>query len=123
MTEEGAYRGLLQPSLVALAGGTVAAGVGGIAAAAVLFGLEHYRGGSTYVALSTLAGIGYGAAAFASGRGGGAIAVHLALNTVHFVGFTYPARDPRYRSEVHGVASRIASFEGRDEKGRAAPGG
>jgi membrane protease YdiL (CAAX protease family) len=43
------------------------------------------------VALSSLAGIGYGLAAGSAGGITGSIAAHIALNTVHFLCFSYPS--------------------------------
>lgn len=61
--------------------------------AAVLFGVAHAAGGIAYVALATLAGIGYGWVFLRTGRIEASILTHFALNTVHFLGFTYPALD------------------------------
>lgn len=61
-----------------------------IAISSILFGLAHIRGGWTYVALATLAGIGYGVAYAKTRRIESAMFVHFFLNTVHFIGFTYP---------------------------------
>ncbi|MDO8541110.1 MAG: CPBP family intramembrane metalloprotease [Opitutaceae bacterium] len=60
--------------------------------AAVLFGVAHVAGGPVYVALSALAGVGYGWAYLRTGgRVEASILTHFALNTVHFFAFTYPA--------------------------------
>lgn len=60
--------------------------------AAVLFGLAHAAGGPAYVALSTVAGVGYGWAYLRTGgRIEASILTHFALNSLHFFGFTYPA--------------------------------
>lgn len=59
--------------------------------AAVLFGLAHVGGGWTYVALATVAGVGYGWVYQRTGRIEASILTHFALNAVHFLGFTYPA--------------------------------
>ncbi|MYM38057.1 CPBP family intramembrane metalloprotease [Pseudoduganella sp. CY13W] len=58
---------------------------------ALLFGAAHLAGGATYAALAALAGLGYAYAYHATGRIEAAIATHLLVNTVHFIGFTYPA--------------------------------
>ncbi|MFC7654409.1 CPBP family intramembrane metalloprotease [Pseudoduganella danionis] len=58
---------------------------------ALLFGVAHLGGGPAYAALAALAGVGYGYAYHATGRIEAAIATHLLVNTVHFLGFTYPA--------------------------------
>ena len=95
VAEEAVFRGLLQPSIaVLLGGGPLATGVA-VVGTAIVFGLAHHRGGSTYVALSTITSIGYQAAAAVCGRVTGGIAAHFALNATHFFGFTYPAIDRR----------------------------
>ncbi|WP_348694166.1 CPBP family glutamic-type intramembrane protease [Duganella fentianensis] len=58
---------------------------------ALLFGAAHLGGGAAYAALAALAGVGYAYAYHATGRIEAAIATHLLVNTVHFIGFTYPA--------------------------------
>ncbi|HEY0945310.1 MAG TPA: CPBP family intramembrane glutamic endopeptidase [Opitutaceae bacterium] len=59
--------------------------------AAVLFGLAHFAGGAVYVALATVAGLGYGWAYERTQRIEASILTHFALNSAHFLGFTYPA--------------------------------
>jgi membrane protease YdiL (CAAX protease family) len=58
---------------------------------ALLFGAAHLGGGPAYAALAALAGVGYAYAYHATRRIEAAIATHLLVNTVHFLGFTYPA--------------------------------
>lgn len=94
LAEEAVFRGLIQRELQDRwrnrpHGRTLAVGV-----AAVLFGLAHFAGGPAYVALATLAGLGYGWAYLRTGRIEAAVLTHFALNTVHFFGFTYPAVAP-----------------------------
>ena len=95
LAEEALFRGFVQARLAARwshrpRGPHVALG-----AAAVLFGLAHAAGGPVYVALSTLAGLGYGAAWLRSGgRIEAAILTHFSVNALHFLGFTYPALAP-----------------------------
>lgn len=91
VAEEALFRGFVQRRLQEAwrprrGGAAVACGV-----AAVLFGLAHLGGGWTYVGLATVAGIGYGWVYARTGRIEASILTHFALNTVHFVGFTYPA--------------------------------
>ena len=57
---------------------------------AVAFGVVHIAGGTTYVLLSTLAGIGYGAAYYVTGRVEAGILVHFLFNLSHLILFTYP---------------------------------
>lgn len=89
--EEALFRGFVQTQLQRLwaekrAGASLALGV-----AAVLFGLAHFWGGWLYVALATVAGLGYGWIYQRTGRIEASILAHFALNTVHFFLFTYPA--------------------------------
>jgi hypothetical protein len=58
--------------------------------AAVLFGLVHYKGGSTYVAAGVIAGLGYGWAYLRTQRIEAAMAVHFGVNATHFLLFVYP---------------------------------
>jgi len=58
---------------------------------ALLFGAAHLAGGPAYAALAALAGLGYAYAYHATGRIEAAITTHLLVNTVHFIGLTYPA--------------------------------
>lgn len=59
--------------------------------AASLFGLAHYPGGTKYMILATVAGIGYGWVYLTSKRIEGSILTHFGLNLTHFLFFTYPA--------------------------------
>jgi uncharacterized protein len=56
----------------------------------LLFGLAHARGGLPLVALASLAGLGYSIVYARTRRIEPAIAVHFAVNAIHFVGFSYP---------------------------------
>lgn len=62
-----------------------------IAASGVLFGLSHLAGGWTYVALATVAGLGYAWIYAVTGSLAAAVLAHSGLNTLHFLFFTYPA--------------------------------
>lgn len=89
--EEGFFRGFIQKYLcVALQrfkyGNFVA-----IVIASILFGLAHYPGGSLYVLLATIAGLGYGFIYFRTKRIEASIITHFSLNLIHFLFFTYPA--------------------------------
>jgi len=92
VAEEALFRGFIQRQLT-LAWAKIRHGAWfALLAAAVLFGLAHAGGGPVYVALSTVAGLGYGWAYLRTGqRIEAGILTHFALNAVHFVGFTYPA--------------------------------
>lgn len=67
-----------------------------MAVSALLFGAAHLGGGLLYGILATIAGLGYAWAYQRTQRIEAAILVHIALNAVHFIAFTYPAR-------LHGV--------------------
>jgi membrane protease YdiL (CAAX protease family) len=63
-----------------------------VTVSALLFGAAHLGGGVRYGILAGIAGIGYAWAYHRTQRIEAAILVHIALNAVHFIGFTYPAR-------------------------------
>ena len=91
MAEEALFRGFVQAQLQRAwqrfaAGRWLALGV-----AALLFGLAHAAGGATYVALASVAGLGYGWVYQRTGRIEASILTHFTLNTAHFLLFTYPA--------------------------------
>jgi uncharacterized protein len=88
LSEEAFFRGFVQAELARLGGRdwTIVA----IATSAVLFGLAHFGGGSTYVIAATIAGLGYALAYHRTQRIEAAMAVHFGLNAVHFLLFTYP---------------------------------
>ena len=56
----------------------------------LLFGVAHAAGGTTYMLLASLAGIGYAYAYATTRRIEAPIFCHWFLNTVHFIFFTYP---------------------------------
>jgi membrane protease YdiL (CAAX protease family) len=97
IAEEAFFRGMLQARLAAVLarfrwGAWLAVGV-----SALLFGAAHLGGGLQYGILAGIAGLGYACAYHRTQRIEAAILVHIALNAVHFIGFTYPAR------LIHGV--------------------
>jgi len=84
--EEGFFRGIIQRGLT-LRLKPVAA----ICISALLFGLAHFAGGALYIALATLAGLGYGTAYHLSGqRIEAAMLTHFGVNLFHLLLFTYP---------------------------------
>lgn len=89
--EEGFFRGFIQTQLQRVwstkRGGAYAA----LGVSAAAFGLAHFWGGWTYVALASVAGFGYGWIYQRTQRIEASILAHFALNTVHFFLFTYPA--------------------------------
>jgi membrane protease YdiL (CAAX protease family) len=92
IAEEAFFRGLLQDRLAAALAPRRHGAVLAVAAAALLFGAAHLGGGWRYGILAGIAGLGYGWAYQRTQRIEAAILVHIALNVVHFIGFTYPAR-------------------------------
>ncbi|MFA8371232.1 type II CAAX prenyl endopeptidase Rce1 family protein [Burkholderia thailandensis] len=88
--EEALFRGYLQGGLSRLlANRAPASGALALIAAALLFGAAHAAGGWQWVALATVAGVGYGLAYRAGGLQA-AVLAHVGLNLAHFGLFTYP---------------------------------
>ena len=91
VSEETVFRGILQHHLGrSLRGRVPAPALVALVACAAAFGVAHISGGMTYVLLATLAGIGYGAAYYVTGRVEAGIVVHFLLNLSHLILFTYP---------------------------------
>ena len=91
VAEETFFRGILQRHLGRFLRGRVRApALAALLIGAVAFGVAHVAGGTTYVLLATLAGIGYGAAYHITGRVEACILVHFLLNLSHLALFTYP---------------------------------
>ena len=91
VAEETFFRGILQRHLGSFLRGRVPApALSALLVGAVAFGVAHFAGGTTYVLLATLAGVGYGAAYQLTGRVEAGILVHFLLNLSHLVLFTYP---------------------------------
>lgn len=91
-SEEALFRGLSLRGFQAATNTWPAGQLWPVAATSLMFGYAHRRGGPTYMALSAVAGTGYGAVVAMTGRLEAGIALHFALNAVHFVAFTYPNR-------------------------------
>lgn len=93
LSEEMLFRGFLQKHLAALSDKKIYK-VSIVVLVGILFGLAHFAGGTTYVMLASVAGIGYGYAYHVTGRIESAVLTHFLLNSAHFLFFTYPyARD------------------------------
>ena len=91
--EESFFRGIVQTALIrgfADWGWSPAAPLG-IIAASLLFGAVHVGGGGAFMLLATVAGLGYGAAHYLTGRIQDAVAVHFAVNAVHQLFLSAPA--------------------------------
>ncbi|WUR13480.1 CPBP family intramembrane glutamic endopeptidase [[Empedobacter] haloabium] len=90
VAEEAFFRGVIQGGLLnALAGKRHGPAVA-IGVASVLFGIAHAGGGVAMIVLATLAGVGYGLAAWRSGRIEAAILTHFLVNALRFLLVTYP---------------------------------
>jgi membrane protease YdiL (CAAX protease family) len=62
----------------------------GLLGASLLFGAVHLGGGAAFALLATLAGLGYGAAYYLTGRIHCAVLLHFAVNAVHQIAFATP---------------------------------
>lgn len=89
LAEELLFRGVLQAWLQRKLGPWPA-----LVLASALFGLAHFAGGWSYVAVVTLAGLGYGLAYLWTGRLIWSVLTHWALNLTHLALFTYPLTAP-----------------------------
>jgi membrane protease YdiL (CAAX protease family) len=92
VAEEAFFRGLIQERLMRLADARrqPAWNAIAIAVSTVLFGLAHAGGGTTWMLVATVAGLGYATIYARTRTIEGAILVHFAVNAAHFLGFTYP---------------------------------
>lgn len=105
MAEEALFRGLLQGGLAAFLKYFVkkrttkepsermekVIATSCVILAACLFGLAHSKGGMIYVGLATVSGIFYGVVYRRTQSLIAAMAIHFAVNLIHFAFFTYPA--------------------------------
>lgn len=87
LAEELLFRGLLQPALIARLGTWP-----GLLLTAGLFGAAHLPFSPAFALVATLAGLGYGLAVLHSGQLRSAIALHAAVNLLHFLLLSYPLR-------------------------------
>lgn len=94
LAEEAFFRGFIQKELGDLWSSWQGGRVLALGMAGGLFGLAHFAGGPAYVALATVAGLGYGWIYHRTGRIEASLLTHFALNAVHFFFFTYPALQP-----------------------------
>ena len=89
--EEAFFRGFLQQQLALLWKNRPLQQALPLALASLVYGLSHFAGGPLYVAFVTLAGLGYGWVYQKTGCIEASILLHFALNTAHFLLFTYPS--------------------------------
>ncbi|MRW86613.1 CPBP family intramembrane metalloprotease [Pseudoduganella sp. FT26W] len=92
IAEEAFFRGLLQACLADALNRFRWGPWLAMAVSALLFGAVHLGGGLRYGILAAIAGLGYAWAYQRTQRIEAAILVHITLNVVHFICFTYPAR-------------------------------
>lgn len=90
IAEEAFFRGFLQERLARALTHVRFGEPAAIACSAVLFGAAHLGGGALYAGIATLAGLGYAYSYSVTRRIEAPILVHFGLNSVHFIGFTYP---------------------------------
>jgi membrane protease YdiL (CAAX protease family) len=90
VAEEAFFRGLLQDRLAASLARFRHGPVAALICSALLFGAAHAAGGGVYVLLAAISGLGYAYAYYATQRIEAPIIVHIVVNAVHFIGFTYP---------------------------------
>ncbi|WEF31815.1 CPBP family intramembrane glutamic endopeptidase [Pseudoduganella chitinolytica] len=90
VAEEAFFRGVVQGGLLRALEGKRHGPAVAIGVASVLFGIAHAGGGIAMIVLATLAGIGYGLAAWRSGRIEAAILAHFVVNALRFLLVTYP---------------------------------
>lgn len=90
VAEEAFFRGFLQGKVFAWNKQGKMQTCFAVVTSALLFGLAHAGGGTKWVALAALAGLGYGAAYARTRRIESSILSHFLLNAIHFMLFTYP---------------------------------
>jgi membrane protease YdiL (CAAX protease family) len=90
VAEETFFRGFLQDRLANSLARYRFGEAFAVLSSALLFGLAHVGGGATVMYLAALAGLGNAYAYKVTKRVEAAIFVHILLNAVHFIAFTYP---------------------------------
>jgi uncharacterized protein len=91
LAEEAFFRGFIQGGLKRISPNNKVWSALGIGVAAILFGLQHYKGGVSYILFATLAGLFYGYVYEKTNRIEAAMLVHFGFNFTHFLFFSYPA--------------------------------
>jgi uncharacterized protein len=90
LSEEAFFRGFIQRELASALQGMHYGSAVAIAVSTLLFGLAHFAGGTSYIALATVAGLGYGIIYHRAQSIEMSMLAHFALNATHFLLFTYP---------------------------------
>lgn len=91
VAEEAFFRGFIQKYLCVILQRVHYGNLISVVIAAIIFGLAHYAGGTRYMILAAVAGMGYGWIYFRTKRIEASIISHFCLNLTHFLFFTYPA--------------------------------
>lgn len=91
LAEEAFFRGFIQKSLCDMFQHRRYGYVIAIIISSILFGVAHFQGGTRYIILATVAGVGYGWNYWRTQRIEASILTHFFLNLIHFLFFTYPA--------------------------------
>jgi membrane protease YdiL (CAAX protease family) len=91
VAEESLFRGLIQCRLMKLVTQSSRWKWLPLATSSVLFGLDHYEGGLTYILLAAIAGLFYGYTYLKTNKIETSICVHFCFNLTHFVFFSYPS--------------------------------
>jgi uncharacterized protein len=92
MAEEAFFRGFIQTHAQRLFRSPRLGQIAALIAAAILFGLAHFKGGVAYVALAAVSGLFYGYVYQRTKRIEAPILLHFLFNLIHFLLFSYPAR-------------------------------
>lgn len=91
LAEEAFFRGFIQNYLSLAMKASRYGHLIALLITSILFGLSHFMGGIYYIALSTIAGLGYGWIYWRTQCIEASILTHFSLNLIHFLLFTYPA--------------------------------
>jgi membrane protease YdiL (CAAX protease family) len=90
LSEEAFFRGFIQRELTLALQDSRFGSLLAIGVSAALFGLAHFAGGVSYVVLAMAAGLGYAIIFHITRSIEMSMLAHFALNTTHFLLFTYP---------------------------------
>jgi membrane protease YdiL (CAAX protease family) len=90
LSEEAFFRGFIQRELTLALHDSRFGSALAIGVSAALFGLAHFAGGVSYVVLAMAAGVGYAIIFHITRSIEMSMLAHFALNTTHFLLFTYP---------------------------------
>jgi membrane protease YdiL (CAAX protease family) len=89
-SEEVIFRGFLQTQIKKLFPTGTKFVILTIALTSIIFGLAHYKDGTTFMALAAICGLFYSYTYYKTGRVLCAMLVHFFLNLTHILIFTYP---------------------------------